>query len=71
MEDSIVGHPPLHDEQSLTLRCVSVIQDSIGGPPAIALAEKDGQVVAIKLWRGDAETKEDTPLEKQPGQLVF
>jgi hypothetical protein len=55
----------------LTLFCVSVGQDSIGGPPAIALAEKDGQVVAIKLWSDDAEIEEGTPLEKQPGQLVF
>ncbi|KAK1255645.1 hypothetical protein MKX07_007904 [Trichoderma sp. CBMAI-0711] len=46
-------------------------QDSIGGPPAIALAEKDGRVVAIKLWSDDAEIEEGTALEKQPGRLVF
>ncbi|UKZ74496.1 hypothetical protein TrVFT333_002166 [Trichoderma virens FT-333] len=46
-------------------------QDSIGGPPAIALAEKDGQVVAIKLWCDDDEIEEDTPFDKQPGKLVF
>ncbi|KAL7916590.1 hypothetical protein GGI35DRAFT_473863 [Trichoderma velutinum] len=46
-------------------------QDSIGGPPAIALAEKDGQVVGIKLWSDDDEIEEGTPFDKQPGQLVF
>ncbi|KAK0763592.1 hypothetical protein N5P37_002969 [Trichoderma harzianum] len=46
-------------------------QDSIGGPPAIALAEKDGQVVGIKLWCDDDEIEEGTPFDEQPGKLVF
>ncbi|KAL7948132.1 hypothetical protein V8C42DRAFT_316780 [Trichoderma barbatum] len=46
-------------------------QDSIGGPPALAVAEKDGQVVAIKLWSDDDEIEEGTPFDEQPGRLVF
>ncbi|KAK4070995.1 uncharacterized protein Triagg1_6362 [Trichoderma aggressivum f. europaeum] len=46
-------------------------QDSIGGPPVIALAEKDGQVVGIKLWCDDDEIEEGTPFDEQPGKLVF
>lgn len=58
-------------EQVLTRFHQLVGQDSIGGPPAIALAEKDGQVVGIKLWCDDDEIEEDTPFDEQPGKLVF
>ncbi|QYS92898.1 hypothetical protein H0G86_000289 [Trichoderma simmonsii] len=47
------------------------VQDSIGAPPAIALAEKDGQVVGIKLWCNNHEIEEGTPFDEQPGKLVF
>ncbi|KAL6900029.1 hypothetical protein GGI43DRAFT_406137 [Trichoderma evansii] len=46
-------------------------QDCIGGPPGLAVAEKDGQVVAIKLWMDDDELDEGTPFDSQPGRLVF
>ncbi|KAL7928582.1 hypothetical protein V8C35DRAFT_317915 [Trichoderma chlorosporum] len=46
-------------------------QDSIGAPPAIALAEQDDQVVGIKLWSGEGRIEEGTPFDKQPGRLVF
>lgn len=59
------------EKQVLTRFLLPVGQDSIGGPPAIALAEKDGQVVGIKLWCDDDEIEEGTPFDEQPGKLVF
>lgn len=46
-------------------------QDSIGGPPGLSVAEKDGQVVAIKLFMDDDELDEGTPFDSQPGKVVF
>ncbi|KAL7786969.1 hypothetical protein V8C37DRAFT_391360 [Trichoderma ceciliae] len=57
--------------QGFTLGGVHFGQDSIGGPPAIAVAEKDGQVIAIKLFSDDEELDEGTLFDEQPGRLVF
>ncbi|KAL7918433.1 hypothetical protein ACQKWADRAFT_323777 [Trichoderma austrokoningii] len=46
-------------------------QDSIGGPPGLAVAEKDGQVVAIKLFMDHDELDEGTPFDGQPGKVAF
>jgi hypothetical protein len=35
------------------------------------VAEKDGQVVAIKLFMDDDELDEGTPYDSQPGKLNF
>lgn len=59
------------EEQVLTRFRLPVVQDSIGAPPAIALAEKDGQVVGIKLWCDHDDIEEGTPFDAQPGKLVF
>ncbi|KAM0254622.1 hypothetical protein ACHAQJ_006589 [Trichoderma viride] len=57
--------------EGFTLGGLHFGQDSIGGPPAIAVAEKDGQVVAIKLFSDDDELDEGTAFDTQPGRLVF
>jgi hypothetical protein len=35
------------------------------------VAEKDGQVVAIKLFSDDEELDEGTAFDQQPGRIVF
>ena len=36
------------------------MQDAIGGPPWVAVAEKDGMVVAVRLHGGSGDDEEDT-----------
>ncbi|KAH0497566.1 hypothetical protein TgHK011_004863 [Trichoderma gracile] len=71
LNDNPINEEDCQRNYGFTLGGLHFVQDSIGGPPAVALAEKNGQVVAMKLWSDDAEIEEGTPLEKQPGQLVF
>jgi hypothetical protein len=48
----------------LTLQAVS--QDSVGGPPYIAVARENGQAIAIKLYAG-----EDAPNISRPNETEF
>jgi hypothetical protein len=34
------------------------MQDAVGGPPHVAIAEENGNVVAVRLWLGDDGTNE-------------
>ncbi|PTB44806.1 hypothetical protein M441DRAFT_86126 [Trichoderma asperellum CBS 433.97] len=76
LEHVTLNDSPIDEEDSLrnagfTFGGLHFGQDSIGGPPGLAVAEKDGQVVAIKLFMDHDELDEGTPFDSQPGKVVF
>lgn len=48
-----------------------VVQDAIGAPPDIAVAEKDGHKVAIKLFMDYQKLNKGAIFTSQPGRLAF
>ncbi|KAH8817247.1 hypothetical protein F5884DRAFT_246196 [Xylogone sp. PMI_703] len=53
--------------ENCTLGGMSFNQDSVGGPPNIALAEdENGQVIALRLYQAETPEGEDEPPEEEP-----
>ncbi|RFU81153.1 hypothetical protein TARUN_1062 [Trichoderma arundinaceum] len=71
LNDNPISQADMIRNEGFTLGGLHFGQDAIGGPPAIAVAEKDGQVVGIKLFSDEEELEEGTPFDTQPGRLVF
>ncbi|KAL5314712.1 hypothetical protein ACEPPN_017358 [Leptodophora sp. 'Broadleaf-Isolate-01'] len=40
------------DRERFTIGCVNFSQDEVGGPPRIAVAEENGQVIAVRFCCG-------------------
>ncbi|KAK5999169.1 hypothetical protein PT974_01559 [Cladobotryum mycophilum] len=75
LNDAASDPEEIERNSGFTLGGLHFNQDEIGGPPYIAVAERDGQVVAIKLFSDeDAEEEgreEGFVYDAQPGKVTF
>lgn len=71
LEDCIVSFVFLHSRNWYSITSILVSQNAIGAPPYVAVAERDGQVIAIKLFSEKIGYEEGFVYDSQPGKVIF